>query len=124
MCGAGIALLWLCRPRRGELLRLLIDRKKRIVYWVHRGKEAEEVPFSSIRAVALEPVLSGRRLKVYAIDTTSQWIPLGSGTASETERFGRGMAAIVGVPLWYKHENETVLSPSPGTGLKAGQDHR
>ena len=125
MCGAGIALLWLCRPRRGELLRLLIDREKRILYWVHRGHDAEEVPFAAIRAVALEPFLRGRRLKVYAIDTSCMWVPLGSGPAEETERFGRGMAAIVGVPLWYKHENEMVVSPSPSQGLKeAGQDHR
>lgn len=124
MCGAGLALLWLCRPRRGELLRLLIDRNKRILYWVHRGREAEEVPFKSIRAVALEPILRGRRLKVYAIDTTGKWVPLGSGAVEDTERFGRGMAAIVGVPLWYKHENEMVLSQPLSPGLKAGQDYR
>jgi hypothetical protein len=122
--GAGAALLWLCRPRQGELLRLLIDREKRMLYWVHRGREAEEVPFGAIRAVALEPILRGRRLKVYAIDTTGKWVPLGSGIRAETERFGKGMAAIVGVPLWYKHENELVLSRTSDLGLKAGQDHR
>jgi len=112
--GTTVALIRISRPRRGELMRLLLDLETRTVYWAHYGKDAEELPFGAFRAVAVEPLRRNKRVKLYAVDSTGRWVSLGTGSRPDLERFARAMASAMEIPLWYKqasYDPSTWLEP-------------
>jgi hypothetical protein len=104
--GTSLVLVRAVRPRRGELIRLLLDLERRIVYWAHQGQDPEEVHFGSLRAIALEPRCSGRHVNLYAVERTGRWVALGHGGRKELERFAMAMSKAVEVPLWYRTGEE------------------
>lgn len=99
--GTSFVFLWAVRPRKGELERLILDLERRIIYWAHRGGEPEEVPFDSLKAIALEPTRGGR-VKLHAVERTGRWVPLGQGRRREIEQFAESMCEVLRVPLWYR----------------------
>jgi hypothetical protein len=103
---AGIAMLWawVNWPRQGELLRLVLDRPRRTLYWAHRGGEPEELPFLAVRAIAVEATDHPRYVLLWAIDTSGRWVQMGQGVRSELEAFAREMAQVMDVPLWYREQ--------------------
>lgn len=101
---AGITLLlaWVNWPRKGELIRLVLDRPRRTLYWAHRGGEPEELPFPAVRAVAVEATDHPRYVVLWAVDTSGRWVQVGQGTRTDLEAFAREMANVMDVPLWYR----------------------
>lgn len=99
--GTSLVFLWTLRPRRGELIRLLLDLERRIVYWAHHGCDPEEVHFGSLKAIALEP-MGSKRVRLFAVERTGRWVSLGHGARKELERFARAMSDVIDVPLWYR----------------------
>jgi len=106
--GASATMLFFTRPRRGELVRLVLDGERRIVYWAHRGLDPDELPFSALSAVAIEPHLRGRMLKLHAVEQNGRWVTLGAGPRAHLAPFAREVAARVGVPLWSRDRAGTV----------------
>lgn len=102
VAGAALLLAWVMWPRKGDLVRLVLDRPRRLVYWAHHGGEPEELPFGAIRALALEETLHPRYALLWAVDTSGRWINMGQGTRTEMENFAREMAEVIRVPLWYR----------------------
>jgi len=95
-------LLWIARPRRGELVRLVLDVEHRTIYWAHRGAEPEELPFAALRALVVESCLGGRVLKLHGVERTGRWVSLGQGPALQLAPFARETARRVGVPVWWR----------------------
>ena len=106
--GTAAVFLWAFRPRRGELIRLLLDLERRTIYWAHHGQDAEEVHFGSLKAIALEPLGGDRKVKLYAVEGTGRWVALGHGGRKELERFAQAMSDVIEVPLWYRTSDEPV----------------
>jgi hypothetical protein len=100
--GSLIMLAWALWPRRGDLVRLIIDPQRRLIYWAHRGCETEEVPFSSLRAIVLESSHSRRYARLWATERCGRRVPLGSGMKNEMEAFALDLAEAVGTSVWYK----------------------
>lgn len=101
---AGITglLAWINWPRKGELVRLVLDRPRRTLYWAHRGGEPEELPFPAVRAVVIEATDHPRYVLLWAVDTSGRWVQVGQGIKTELEAFAREMANVMDVPLWYR----------------------
>jgi len=117
--GASGMMLFITRPRRGELVRLVLDGERRTVYWAHRGEDPEELHFSALRAVVVEPQLGGRTLRLHAVEQSGRWVTLGAGPRAHLAPFAREVAAQVGVPLWSREKSgaladltDLVLLPS------------
>lgn len=102
LIGVAFLLVLVHWPRQGELLRLVLDRPRRTLYWAHRGGEAEELPFPAVRAVAVEDTPHPRVVLLWAVDTSGRWVNMGQGDRSELEGFAREMANVMDVPLWYR----------------------
>jgi hypothetical protein len=100
--GCAWLLAWLNWPRKGELMRLVLDRPRKTLYWAHRGGEPEELPFPAVRAVAIESTEHPRYVRLWAVDTTGRWVHVGQGTRAELEVFAQEMANVMDVPLWYR----------------------
>jgi hypothetical protein len=100
--GSALLVAWLNWPRKGELVRLVLDRPRKTLYWAHRGGEPEELPFRAVRAVAVESTEHPRYAVLWAVDTTGRWVNVGQGTRAELEPFAREMAHVMEVPLWYR----------------------
>ena len=120
--GASIALVWALRPRRGDLLRLVVDVPRRTIWWVHQGHEPEEVPFAALRAILIEPLPVRKYIQVWAIEKSGRRHAVGSGRRSEMEAFGRRTAELVGVPLWFR-EDHLAGSESMAHGDVADRPH-
>ena len=103
--GASCMMLFITRPRRGELVRLVLDPERRTMYWAHRGLDPEELHFSALSAVVLEPQLRGRLLRLHAVEQNGRWVTLGSGPRTHLAPFAREVAACVGVPLWSREKS-------------------
>jgi hypothetical protein len=106
--GASGMMLFIARPRRGELLRLVLDGERRIVYWAHRGEDPDELPFSALAAIVIEPQRKGRMLKLHAVEQSGRWVTLGSGPRAHLAPFAREVATRVGVPLWSRDRSGAV----------------
>ena len=102
LAGISLLLAWVNWPRKGELIRLVLDRPRRTLYWAHRGGEPEELPFPAVRAVAVEATDHPRYVVLWAVDTSGRWVQVGQGTRTELETFAREMANVMDVPLWYR----------------------
>lgn len=115
--GLALLLAWVHWPRKGELVRLVLDRPRRTLYWAHRGSEPEELPFPAVRAVAIESTDSPQYVFLWAVDTSGRWVQVGQGTRSELEGFAREMANVMDVPLWYRdrtlHGSSAAQSTQP-----------
>jgi len=116
LLGAVGMLAWALWPRRGDLVRLVLDRERRTIWWAHHGREPEELPFSSIRAVIVEAAGPGRFGRLWAVDSAGRRVALGSGARAEIETFGRELATTISVPLWYKTGEELVVAETVGSG--------
>ena len=104
-----VAMLFVAlRPRTGDLVRLVLDRPRCTLYWAHHGSEPEEIPFASLRAVAIEPSPDSRYVHLWAVDLSGRWVSLGRDLRSESEPFAQEVAEAVGIPVWYR---ETVVPP-------------
>jgi hypothetical protein len=108
-----VLLAWALMPRRGDLLRLVLDRPRGVLYWAHHGTEPEEIPFSALRAVAIEPAASERFVHLWAVDTLGHWASLGRGLRNEMETFAKEVADTVDVPLWYREADQSPGVPVP-----------
>jgi hypothetical protein len=102
--GSALILAFALWPRRGDLVRLVIDGQRRTLYWAHHGEEPEELPFSALRAVAVEHTPSRRTARLWAVDLSGRWVALGSGARKSIEGFAGELADSVDVPVWYKTE--------------------
>jgi hypothetical protein len=103
------ALLWIARPRRGELVRLVLDVEHRTIYWAHRGTEPEELAFAALRALVVEAFLRGRVLTLHAVEESGRWVSLGQGPAKQLAPFAREVARRVGVPIWWRQPDDATL---------------
>jgi hypothetical protein len=101
-----VLLAWALVPRRGDLVRLVLDPFRGVLYWAHHGTEPEEIAFSALRAVAIEPAKSERFVHLWAIDTSGHWASLGRGIRNEMEPFAKEIADTVNVPLWYRDADD------------------
>lgn len=110
LVGLGLLLAWVNWPRKGELVRLVLDRPRRTLYWAHRGSEPEELPFPAVRAVAIEATDHPRYVLLWAVDTSGRWVQVGQGIRTDLEGFAREMANVMDVPLWYR--DRTLSGPS------------
>jgi hypothetical protein len=120
--GSVLILAFALWPRRGDLERLVIDGRRRTLYWAHRGQEAEELPFSSLRAVAVGEGPGRRAAKLWAVDLSGRWVALGDGPRTSIEAFAGELAEAVAVPVWYKTEGITGAPPAePQEVLPGGQ---
>jgi hypothetical protein len=108
-----VLLAWALLPRRGDLVRLVLDRPRSVLYWAHHGTEPEEIPFSALRAVAIEPAASERFVHLWAVDTSGHWASLGRGLRNEMEPFVKEIADAVDVPLWYREADRVPGVPLP-----------
>lgn len=122
LLGAVGMLAWALWPRRGDLVRLILDRKRRTIWWAHHGREPEELHFSSLRAVIVEATGPRRFGRLWAVDSAGRRVALGSGTRAEMETFGRELAHAIGVPLWYQTGEELVVAEP--VGLEPDDDLR
>jgi hypothetical protein len=115
--GMALLLAWVNWPRKGELVRLVLDRPRRTLYWAHRGGEPEELPFPAVRAVAIEATDHPRYVLLWAVDTSGRWVQVGQGIRAELEAFAKEMANVMDVPLWYRdrssQEPASVRSTQP-----------
>ena len=102
LVGITLLLAWVNWPRKGELVRLVLDRPRRTLYWAHRGGEPEELPFPAVRAVAIEATDHPRYVLLWAVDTSGRWVQVGQGIRTDLEAFAREMANVMDVPLWYR----------------------
>ena len=98
------------KPRDGDLARLVINRSKRTIYWAHHGFEAEELPFSALRALMLQPAEAGMFKALWALDHSGRRISLGNASVADMERMARELSLLFDVPLWYA---EHLYSDSP-----------
>ena len=103
--GACIALVWVLRPRRGDLLRLVVDTPRRTIWWMHQGHEPEEVPFAALRAILIEPLPARDYIQVWAIEKSGRRHTIGSGRRADLEIFGRRVAELAEAPLWFREEH-------------------
>ena len=117
LVGITLLLAWVNWPRKGELVRLVLDRPRRTLYWAHRGGEPEELPFPAVRAVAIEATDHPRYVRLWAVDTSGRWVQVGQGIRTDLEAFAQEMANVIDVPLWYREvasgERPKVRSTQP-----------
>lgn len=106
--GASGTMLFMTRPRRGELVRLVLDGERRTIYWAHRGEDPDELPFSALSAIVIEPHLRGRMLRLHAVEQNGRWVTLGAGPRAHLAPFAREVATRVGVPLWSRDRTGAV----------------
>lgn len=114
VAGSALLLAWVWWPRKGELVRLVLDRTRKTLYWAHRGGEAEELPFTALRAVAIESAEHPRYAQLWAVERSGRWVSMGQGTRTDLEHFAREMADVIDVPLWYRESSPEAMGPKPG----------
>jgi hypothetical protein len=120
--GSAAILAFALWPRRGDLVRLVIDGQRRTLYWAHHGQEAEELPFSSLRAIAVEHTPGRRAARLWSVDLSGRWVALGCGSRKSIEAFAGELADSVDVPVWYKTEEYTgAQTAGPQEVLPGGQ---
>jgi hypothetical protein len=102
--GSALILAFALWPRRGELVRRVIDGQRRTLYWAHHGHEPEELPFSALRAVAVEHTHGPYFGRLWAVDLSGRWVVLGSGSQKSIEGFAGELSESVDVPVWHKTE--------------------
>jgi len=113
IAGSAGLLAWVMWPRKGDLVRLVLDKPRKTLYWAHRGGEPEELSFRALRAVAVEATDHPRYALLWAVDTSGRWVSMGQGTRQEMEHFAREMADVIAVPLWFRDRSEEAKSPKP-----------